>query len=313
MPDVHSVHYDVALTNVSLAYSNPGFIARQLAPEVAVRNQSDRYFIYDPGRESFRTSADFRAPGTEASEVDFALSADSYYCDDHALESALPDEERDNSDSPLQPRVDRVEFLTEKILLNQEANLAALLRADGALPETDLVSEGKEWNDDQVDPVAHVETARAAILAAAQVVPNTLVLPHAVYTMLRNHPRIVERVKYSSLGVVGTGVLAELLDVERVLVARAFRNTAARGQEPELEAIWGKDALLLHVPPRVSLKTVAPALTFVWGNALGSSRGSSVQTWREERRKATMIRAQKYYDQKIVAPGAGYIMRNAIL
>lgn len=313
MPDVHSVHYDVALTNVSLAYSNPGLIGRQLAPEVAVRHQSDRYFIHDPGRESFRATADFRAPGTEATEVDFALSTDSYYCDDHALESALPDEERDNADSPLQPRVDRVEFLTEKILLNQEANLAALLRAEGALPGINLVSEGEEWNDEQADPVAHIEAARAAILANAQVVPNTLVLPHAVYSKARNHPKIVERVKYSSLGVVGTGTLAELFDVERVLVARAFQNVAARGQEPELEPVWGKDALLLHVPHRVSLKTVTPVLTFVWGNALGSSRGSSVQTWREERRKATMIRVQKYYDQKVVAPGAGYILRNAIL
>lgn len=313
MPDVHSVHYDVALTNVSLAYGNPGFIARDLAPEVGVRNQSDRYFIHDPGRESFRTTADFRAPGTEAGEVDFALSTDSYYCDDHALESALPDEERDNSDSPLQPRVDRVEFLTEKILLNQEANLAATLRADGALPETDLAGGGNEWDDAQVDPVSHVEAARSAILAAAQVTPNTLVLPHAVYTKVRNHPAIIERVKYSGLGVVGTGILAELFDVERVLVARSFRNTAARGQEPSLEPIWGRDVLLLHVPRRVSLKTVAPVLTFVWGNALGSSRGSSVQTWREERRKATMIRVQKYYDQKIIAPGAGYILRNAIL
>lgn len=313
MPDVHSVHYDVALTNVSIAYRNPGFIARELAPEVTVRRQSDRYFIHDPEREGFRTTWDARAPGAEANEVDFALSTDSYYCNDHALESALPDEERENADAPLQPQVERVEFLTEKILLNQEANLAGILREPGALPGVDLDQTGADWNDETVDPVAQVETGRNAILAAVQAVPNVLVPPHAVYTAVRHHPKIVERVKYSSLGVVGTGVLAELFDVEKVLVARAFRNVAPRGQEPDLAPVWGRDVLLLHVPSRPSLKMVAPALTFIWGQALGSSRGSSVQTWREERRKATMIRVQKYYDQKIIAPGAGYILRNAVV
>ncbi|MCC5876909.1 MAG: hypothetical protein JJU11_11880 [Candidatus Sumerlaeia bacterium] len=312
MPDVHSVHYDVALTNVSIAYRNPGFIARELAPEVSVRKQSDRYFIHDPERETIRSTWDGRAPGTEATEVDFALSSDSYYCSDHALESALPDEERENADAPLQPQVERVEFLTEKILLNQEANLAGVLRKPGNLPGVDLGQTGQDWNDSSVDPVAQIEEGRDAILAAVQAVPNVLVLPHSVYTVARNHPKIVERVKYSSLGVVGTGVLAELFDVEKVLVARAFQNVAPRGQEPDLAPIWGDDVLLLHVPQRPSLKMVAPALTFIWGQALGSSRGSSVQTWREERRKATMIRVQKYYDQKIVAPGAGYILRNAV-
>lgn len=312
MPDVSTVHFDVALTNVSLAWRNGAYIAPLVAPEVVVRRQSDRYFIHDPQHEAMRQTFDGRAPGAEASEIGFQLSSDSYYCDDHALESAIPDEERDNADAPLQPEIDRVEFLTDKILLNAEIALATALRNPAAIPNVNLASASTPWDETDSDPLANIEAARTAILNAAMVVPNTLVLPQAVYQVLRNHPTVIERVKYTGSGAIGTAALAELLDVERVLVARAVRNTAAPGQAPSLVPVWGTDALLLHVPQRVSLKTVAPALTFVWGQAAGSSRGTSVQTWREERRKATLVRVQKYYDHKIVAPAAAYILRNAV-
>jgi hypothetical protein len=62
----------------------------------------------------------------------------------------------------------------------------------------------------------------------------------------------------------------------------------------------------------VSLKSVAPVLTFVWSRAAGTNQGHSVQTWREERRKANMVRVQKYYDQKIVAPGSAYLLKQVV-
>jgi hypothetical protein len=258
-----------------------------------------------------RANGDARAPGAEAREVDYTLSSDSYFCDDHALESAVPDEERDNADAPLQPEVDRVEHLTDRILLQQEIGLVQTL-AHESVPGADLVGTGADWSDEGNDPVAAVEAARAAIIAAVQQPPNTLVLPQAVYTALRHHPAIVDRIRYSQLGVVGPGVLAELLDVERVLIARAMRNTAPRGAAPVLVPVWGRDAMLAYIPARPSLKCIAPVLTFTWSQAVGSSRGTIVQTWREERRKATMVRVQKYYDHKRVAPGAAWMFRNAI-
>lgn len=312
MPDVSAVHHDVALTNVSLAYRNAAYIAADIAPEVSVRRQSNKYFVHDPGRDALRSTGDHRAPGAEANEVGFDISSDSYFCDDHALESAIPDEERENADSPLQPEIDRTEFLTDKILLNQEIALAALLRNPAAMPNHDIAVAGNRWDQDTVDPVDDIETARAAITAATQTTPNVLVLPFDAYQKVRNNAKIAARIAYARLGVFGPAELAQLFDVERVLVPRAVRNTAPRGAAPVLAPIWGKDALLLHVPARAGLKTLAPVLAFAWTQANGSQRGVGVQTWREERRKSTMIRVQKYYDQKLVAPAAGYLVTNVV-
>ncbi|MCC7390734.1 major capsid protein [Candidatus Sumerlaeota bacterium] len=306
MPDVASSHFDAALTNLSIAYRNPAYVAQQIAPEVAVRRQSNRYFIYDPKRDAMRQTFDGRAPGAEAHELDFQLSSDLYYCDDHALESAIPDEESENADSPLQPQVDRVEFLTDKILLNKEIALATKLRDTAVIPNTSITP----WSDPGADPMADIETGRTAIISQIQQPPNTLLLSAAAYTSLRNAAKVIERVKYTNGGTIGTKALADLFDVEHVLVARAVKNTSAVGQNPSLQPVWGSDALLMHVPARVSLKATAAALTFSWSQAAGT-RGVSVQAWREERRKATMVRVQQYYDLKIVAPGAAYLFPSA--
>ena len=312
MPEVTAVHHDAALTNVSIAYRNGAYVARRLAPEVAVRHQTNRYFVYDPARESLRATFDGRAPGAEANEVNFDLSHDSYYCDDHALESVIPDEERDNADAPLQPEVDRTEFLTDKIALNQEIRLAALLRDLDSVPGTEIVNAAERWDQAAVDPVVLIEQARAAIVAATQTVPNVLVLPVDVYRKVRHNAKVIDRVRYARMGVAGPAELAQLFDVEEVVVPRAVRNTAAPGQDPALESVWGKDALLLSVPDRAGLKTVAPVLTFVWTQAASGIGGTSVQTWREERRKASIVRVQKYYDMKLVAPAAANPIGNAV-
>jgi hypothetical protein len=205
MPDTASVHFDVALTNISIAYRNATYLAPEIAPDVPVRRQSDRYFIYDPRKDRFRQTFDGRSPGAEASEIDFQLSSDSYYADDHALEAAVPDEERDNADSPLQPEIDRTEFLTDKILLNQEIALAARLRDPAVIPGIDVLANSTAWDADGADPVADIEAARAAILTATQQLPNILVLPFSVYTTVRNSAAVRDRVKYTSASAPGAG------------------------------------------------------------------------------------------------------------
>lgn len=304
MPDIATVHHDVALTNLSIAYRNTAMIAREISPEVLVRKQSDRYFIYDAESAALTPRRDLRAPGTEAAQVDFRLGSEAYFCDAHALSSTIPDEERLNADAPLQPEVDRVEFLAEQLLLNQEIALATTL----ANPDNDIFNGGDPqpdpWTDPDVDIAARIDHGRTQILQQSRVLANTLVLSHPVYTAIRSAKSVTDRVKYTRLGTVGPDELAQLFDVERVLVGRAMRRT--EDASGSIEYVWGKDAYLLHVPKRASLKCISPTITFVWGQAQGTMRGWGVDVWREEGRKATTVRVQKYYQHRVVAPGAFY-------
>ncbi len=311
MPETSQVHVDVALTHVSVAYKNAAFAAELIAPPVAVRKQSGKYFVYDAQRETLRRSDDRRAPGAEANEVDFALSTDSYYCEDHALEAAIPDEERDNADPAIQPGIDHTEFLMDKIALNQEIELASLILGDASAPGETLSGDG-QWSSANSDPVAAVEARKSAILAATQLAPNTLVLPYEVFAKVRLHAKVAERFKYVESAAPGVEGLARLFDVERVIVPRALKNTAAPGQAASASFVWGKNAFLCHVPASPAPKRAAFAYTFVWGQAPGSIGGRIVERWRENRRKADMIRVQKYYDLKVISYGAIYLWKSAV-
>ncbi|MCX7017106.1 MAG: hypothetical protein NTW86_31845 [Candidatus Sumerlaeota bacterium] len=270
MPEVSQVHIDVALTNVSVEYRNAAFVAEEIAPPVSVKKQSGKYYVYDPEREAFRQTDDKRAPGTEANEVGFALSTDNYDAQDHALEAAIPDEERDNADPIIQPDIDHTEFLMEKIGLNQEMQLASLVLTNATLPGETL--QGK----------------------------------------VRLHAKIIDRMKYTQLRGAGAIQLAELFDVERVLVPRAVKNTANPGQPADIAYVWGKNAFLCYTPARPAMKQTAFAYTFRWALAPGSVNGLVVERWRENRRKADMIRVQKYYDAKVIAAGAIYVWKAAV-
>ncbi len=311
MPDVTQVHIDTALTNVSVAYRNRDYIADAVAPLIPVRKQSDKYFIYDPEREFLRVTPDARAPGAEATEVDFQLSTESYFCEDHALEAAIPDEERENADPPLQPDIDRTELLADKIALNREVALEQLLRTASGINSHSL-DPVEWWNNPDSDPLAQIRDACQTVFAYAQRRPNAAVLPYAIFDALRHHPKVVERIKYTTADVVGEELLARLLDLDRVLVPCAFRNLARRGQAPVIAPVWGNTAWLLYVPPRPALKQIMAVATFIWSGPAGSVDGWLVERWREPRRKADMIRVQRYYDHKLIAPAAIYRFDNVI-
>ena len=212
----------------------------------------------------------------------------------------------------IQPAIDRTEFLTDKIDLNKEIALASRIFEGADIPGETLAGND-QWSDyDNSDPVVAVEEKKAAVQAAVQEIPNTLVLPYEVFQKVRLHPEIVDRVKYSNLGVAGPDVLAQLFDVEQILVPRSFKNVARRGQEPDLRYVWGKNAFLCYIPPRPAMMRVALSYSFLWTQAPGTVNGRLVELWREHPRKSDVIRVQRYYDQKIIAPGACYVWKNAV-
>jgi hypothetical protein len=186
-----------------------------------------------------------------------------------------------------------------------------MLRTHSAIPEI-AVDPSARWDDPGNDPLALFQQARLSVFACSQRRANTVVLPYKVFDVVRNHPKVVERIRYSVSGVLNEDLLAQLLDVDRVLVPRAFKNVSAKGKAAVCEPIWGNEAFMLYVPPRPALKQVAVAYTFVWAGIAGSVDGSLVERWREARRKADMIRVQKYYDHKLIAPGAAFRLLDVI-
>jgi len=312
------VHIDIALTNISVAYPNQAFAGSILFPQVPVRKQSDKYYIF--GREAWLPEDDIRAPGTEANEIPgLTVSLDTYYAQEHALQIPVTDEERENADPPMQPDTDGTELVTGKILLGRELVQQgfATTAANYASGMSTTLSGTAQWSDyTNSTPISDIKTGRRAINAQIFMDPNVAIFPYQVMSVLEDHPDFLERIKYSERGIVTPDIIAAVVGLPRIVVPGAGFNSANPGQAPALGYIWGKDVVMAYVPDRPGLKTPAYGYEFVWG--FGGNNPQIVDRWREEKRVSDLIRVRRRYDHKLVAVDsnglaiAGYLIKAAV-
>jgi hypothetical protein len=326
------VHVDQVLTQISVDWPNAGLVADALFPTVVVRKQSDKYYVF--GREAWvAESGDYRAPGTEANEIPgFQVSTDTYYAQEHALQMAVTDEERENVDNAFSPDRDATELVTSKIMLGRELAMKNMSTdvSNYATGLSTSLSGTAQWNDyANSSPITDFRTAVRAVHAKVFMEPNLAIIPYLVMSTLEDHPDIIERIKYSERAVLTPEIIAAVLGLQRVIVPGVAYGTVAGGQASGIAGnavtasyLWGKDVVLAWVPPRAGLRTPAFAYEFVWG--YGGSQPQVTDRWREDKRKSDLIRVSRRYDLKMVgveinpASGdfgksvTGYLMKNVI-
>lgn len=313
-----NVHIDVALTNVSVGFPNNGFVGERLFPTVGVQKQSNKYYIF--GREAWGTHQDLRAPGTEANEIPgYAVSTDSYFAVEHALQIAVTDEERENADDPFSPDADGTFLVTQKIMLGREVAMKTLVTATASYATNHFVTlaGGQQWSDYvNSNPIADFRTAVRQINSQLFTDPNTAVIPYQVMSILEDHPDFIERIKYSERGIMTPEIIGAVLGIPNIIIPMAGQNTAALGQAATVGYLWGKDVVIAWVPPNAGQRIPAFGYEFVWG--YGGSRPQVVDRWRENQRKSDVIRCQRRYDLKMPAQDAsaksiaGYLIKAAV-
>jgi hypothetical protein len=141
---------------------------------------------------------------------------------------------------------------------------------------------------------------------------NVLVLGQAVWTKLRQHPRVVQAVygTAQNAGVVNRAQVAELLELSEILVGQGFLNTAKKGQAPVLSRVWGKHAALIHRDGLADTRGNRTTFGFTaqWGERIaGTIRDPNVGM-----RGGTVVRVGESVAEVIAAPDLGYLFENAV-
>lgn len=315
-----NVHIDEVLTGFSVGYDQGGLVGERLLPTVRVRKQSDKYYVF--GREAWgvEPGGDYRAPGAEANEIPgIAVSLDTYFAQEHALQIAVTDEERENADSPLSPDRDGTDLVTAKVLLAREIAIRDLVMTASNYPagNTVTLSGTAQWSDfTNSDPIVNIKAGKRAIHASLFYEPNTIVIPYQVMSMLEDHPDFLDRIKYTDRGILTSDIIAAVIGIPNVIVPGLGYNSANPGQTASLGYLWGKDVLLAYVPPRAGMRTPGYGFEFVWAFPGGNTQ--VVDRWREERRASDVIRVRRRYDHKLTALDsngksiAGYLIKNAV-
>ncbi len=305
-PVQSQVYVDVVLGQISIAYQDTKCIADTIFPELQVNKRTGIYYVYD--NSSQRIVDDYRAPRTRAQEVEYGLTKASYGpLIEHALEQAVEWEVESDYVAPLNPDIDATNNLTKRLTLSKEVDAFNQASNTSVVTQTAPLSGTSRWNDAASAPINDIQTACNVVKKStgADVGELTVVLGYEVYTALRNHATIVERIKYSQLGILTTDLLAQVFGVKRVVIAEATHNTANALQNDVITYVWGKNAWVMLITDRPAPRT----MTFGYTLRMG---GRQVTRWTEQWKKTDYIRVEDYYQQLIVAPQAAYLYTTAV-
>ena len=286
-PVLTDVHVSAALTNVSVAFfqDEDNYIADKVFPMVPVQHQTDQYFVWSIG-DFNRDEAQQRADGAESAGSGFNLTTQSYNAAVYALHKDIGPQLRANADPAIDIDVTTTRALTQKLLIKRDRIFVTKFLQTGlwtgGVGGTDAVgTQGgrpgtttpPKWSDDaNGDPITDIAIAQTSILQNTGFMPNRLVLGWPVYQALRKHPLIIDRIKYTSrpdAKDITPQLLADVFDVEEVIVSKGVYNAAAEGLTNNMNFIVGSNALLCFAAEAPSLNEPTAGYTFAWSGFTG--------------------------------------------
>lgn len=325
-PTESDVHVNSLLTNISVACIQDAsrFVAARVFPSIPVNKQSDVYASYD--RSFFtRSEMQVRAPGTETSGIGYSIDmTNTYYAPVYGIHHDIDDQVRSNADTVIQPDRDATLLLTHQALLKEEIAWVSTYFTTGVWTndKTGVASapganQFLQWNNASSTPIEDIREYKRTIAELTGFEPNKLVLGRAVYDALVDHPDIVDRIKGgSSTGnpaIVNLRLLAQLFEVEEVLVANAIKNTADEGQTASYSFIAGKAALLCYTTATPGVMTPTAGYTFKWTGYIGASRqGTRMLKYRMPSIRSDRIEMESSFVHKVVMADLGLFMTTAV-
>lgn len=311
------------LQNVSIAYRNRLYVGDKVFPIIPNCPPEAKVARYLKGAW-FRDEAMMRGPGSEAARGGYPVDYLDIIPKEYAFAKEVTDEDRDLAASaggpPLQPDQDAIEFATDRVLLKNEVLVAAMIKATSwssvAAGGTD--ADGKWAAGSGNTFLADIKAKKALIQNATGLIPNCLLMDNGTYWSLTEESTVLDKIKYTQLGVLTNQLLAAILDLDEVMVAGAVTSTAKEtkaGTEFTAVRIWEVTAtkgmgFLFYRPPSPGLKI--PSAGYVCQSSLYQTH-PIVRTWREESKHQDVYEAAEKIDILASGQDLGYQWKDTLL
>lgn len=302
------------------------FIASKVFPALPVTNLSD-YYAKFPKSYFMRDEMQERPYGGRPGKGAWEVEKSRYSCNEWALEYGLDDRIRANADQPIEPELRAMEYLTEQALIHRDREwVEGFFKTgiwntewEGVTGAGNGTSTFRRFNNYEAEgtteykskPIRFFDERAVEMREKTGRRPNKLVLGPKLYVVLKNHPEVVERVKYTmgAPAIVTPKILAEVFDVQDVLVAEAVYNAAAEGKTENIGFITPKqDALLCYAAPAPSIQLPSAGYVFAWTGlipGLSNALGGVLYRGREEFAHSDIFQIRATYDMAATATDLG--------
>jgi hypothetical protein len=190
------------------------------------------------------------------------------------------------------PRRAKVRFATEQMKLHMDVLFARGFFKTGVWTQQrqGVVSNPGsnqfiKFSDINSDPIQFFDDLCTEIKRNGRRRPNRLALGANTWKALKNHPDIVERVKYTGTtanpAVVTTQALAAILQLEKVVVLESTYNAGKLGEEDMQFICDPNAALLCYATNTPAIDEPSAGYIFAW-DMLGNGQYIAMDQWEGE-------------------------------
>ena len=224
-------------------------IGLEVLPIYSVAARSGEYVKIElGGGESYNLDALKTAPGADRSRVTRRFTTDSYATTSFELEELLPDETAADLGRYFDVEVSSATFLNNSLLLSHEQRVADLVFGSGV----SAISANAAYTAGSIDTLDIAKDVDDAMteLAKKNVVADTLILSLSVFNRIRRTSKLLNNIfgpvkNVAQARPASAEEVASALNVSRILIGRAARNGAKKGQSYSGSFIWGNNKVVL--------------------------------------------------------------------
>lgn len=302
MPLIPQVRFDQLMTNISIMWGPTTHIADDVLAPVPVAMESNVYWVFDKSR--FNVPEALRAPRTIYKEIDWAATRDNYFAQEYGLELKIDDRERANAAAGIDLDITSTEILTDNLLNNRERRVANVVMNPANFPAgmTVALAGTALWSDiANSRPMDDVENGRNAIRINSGLLPNRIAFGYTVWSWLKRNTQILTMLDMARPTLE---LVANLFEVDTILVGSVLTNTAREGQPIALGDVWGKNCLIYYYLDRPALRLPS----FGYQMVVQQLR---VYRYRVVEINCDVIRVNEIRAEKIVSSLLGYLISPA--
>lgn len=318
------------LTNLSVAHFQPDdwFVSPFVFPIVPVQLSTSYYYKFskaDLARDNVQRKPQFG----KAQPMIFGSEEALYKCEVDQIIVGIDqigtlDYQRAGTPGISDPRRAKVRLATEQMKLHMDRVFAEGYFKTGIWTNeytgvTDAAPAGKQFykfDDANFDAVHFFGNLRTEMKRNGRRNPNTLALGVEAYEGLKRNPEILERVKYSGStanpATINQNVLAQLLEIERVVVLNSTYNAGGLGEEDMQFICDSKGALLCYAAPNPAIDEASAGYTFAW-DILGNGQYLAFDQYEGEKGTHTeYVEGLMSYTPEKVCDELGYFLTECV-
>lgn len=304
MPQKFPFPVDPELTQIAMAYRNREMIADMVLPIVPVGKKEFKYTVFHKD-ERFTVPDTLVGRKSRVNEVEFGASEETASARDYGLEDPIPQDDIDHAAGRFNPVEQAVEAIQDLLALDREVRTAKMVMNAANYAASNKTTLSTPWTDPAADVIGDIHAAQDAVVYMDV---NVMTLGMQDWRALSTHPQIVKAINRNSgdSGIVTRQQVADLFELEEILVGRSRVNTSKKGQAANLSRCWSGGVHLQYRSQNINSRN---GLTFGFSGEFGDRVSGQWEDKNIGLRGGQRVRSGMSIVELLTAPDLGYLIQ----